>query len=399
MNSIRSIKVVWLCNFVNNEMNLYFSTNIKELSPWVNGLIKLFENNTNIDLYIVAPNVYTNKTTFFKKEGIKYYFYQYRSRIIPRSLYNRFRLDFRSNFWGIKRRVENIVNQINPDLVHLIGAENPYYSSAIFPLFKEHRVLVSIQGFVRHASNSGYVHEKRVQIEEKILKKASHIGIQAEFMKEVINSINPKAEIIKHDYPNTIPEIIKTSSVENRYDFVFFARVIKDKGIEDLLYVISRLKKRKNDISLLVIGKILKPYEVQLKNLIQKLDIFNNVVFSGFLTTQQDVYKEAISARICVLPTYHDIIPGTLVESILMKLPAIAYNVGGVPDLNLRNECLILVGKKNLKELEEKMWDLLNDNQKQVKLAEIAYSTIKEQFDNEKIPTDYLQIYNGIINN
>ena len=44
--------------------------------------------------------------------------------------------------------------------------------------------------------------------------------------------------------------------------------------------------------------------------------------------------KHAINARICVLPTYHDILPGTILESMFMKLPVIAYDVTGLSELN-----------------------------------------------------------------
>ena len=54
----------------------------------------------------------------------------------------------------------------------------------------------------------------------------------------------------------------------------------------------------------------------------------------GFLKSQQDIYEHAIHSRIYVLPTYHDIIPGTIIESMFMKLPGIAYAVGGIPELN-----------------------------------------------------------------
>lgn len=394
----KRITVIWLCNFANKEINELFGTDVKELSPWISGLIGLFKNDNSINLHILAPNLFTNKTVVFEREGITYNFFQYRSRIISRSIYNRFRLDFRTNFFGIKRRVKSIIKDINPDIVHLIGAENPYYSAAIIPIFDLYPVLVSIQGFVRHASGNSYVHNRRVEIEEIILKKALYIGIQAEFMENVIKSINPFARIFRHNYPNTLPGVMKTNQVIEKYDFVFFARVVKDKGIEDLLQAIRALKRNKDDISLLIIGKILKPYEILLKEMIQELDIEKNVYFTGFLPTQQDVFQAAIKAKICVLPTYHDIIPGTLIESIFMKLPAIAYNVGGVPDLNLRKESVILVGKKNITELQEKMWWLLNNNKRREELAETAYNTIKEQYNNNTIHSEFTMMYENILN-
>ena len=61
-----------------------------------------------------------------------------------------------------------------------------------------------------------------------------------------------------------------------------------------------------------------------------------------------DVFKEAIKAKICVLPTYYDVIPGTIIESMFMKIPVVAYAVGGIPTLNDNVETVRLVDKYDI---------------------------------------------------
>ncbi len=72
----KQLKVVWLCHFANQEMKDYFNTpNVNEMSPWINILIELIKGNTNIEVHIVAPNVFNNLDNNFKQENINYHFY------------------------------------------------------------------------------------------------------------------------------------------------------------------------------------------------------------------------------------------------------------------------------------------------------------------------------------
>ena len=88
---------------------------------------------------------------------------------------------------------------------------------------------------------------------------------------------------------------------------MFFARVCKDKGIEDLLLALSIAKQEIPNISLHIIGSISNSYKNKLNTMIQILNLEQNVIFMGFMPTQEEVFKHAAKAQICVLPTYHDI--------------------------------------------------------------------------------------------
>ncbi len=59
----KKIKVVWLCHFASTEIKEYFKTpEVKEMAPWIFNLIALFQESNEIDLHVVAPNIFTNKT-------------------------------------------------------------------------------------------------------------------------------------------------------------------------------------------------------------------------------------------------------------------------------------------------------------------------------------------------
>lgn len=391
-------KVVWLCHFVNQEMKDYFKTpNVNEMAPWINNLIELFKERNDIELHIVAPNVFTNETIEFPEEGVKYHFYQHRPSFIPKKAHSLLRFETLTNYSFVKKRIARIIKKITPDIIHLHGAENPYYSAGILPLLKHFPTLVTIQGFIRNTSEPNFIIKRKIEIEEEILKNTQHIGIRTKEMNKIASELNPEAHLHFHNYPLSAVNFIKDNTIKSTYDIIFFARVCKDKGIEDLIEALAVVKNKKPDVTLNVIGGSSKSYLQHLKNLMQQFDLEQNVKFLGFLKNQQDIYKHALGAKLCVLPTYHDIIPGTIIESMLLKLPIIAYAVGGIPELNDSGEAVVLVEKRNIKQLAEKILELLQNETSRNKLAEFAYLVVKNRFDNKKVVTDIINAYKEVL--
>jgi glycosyltransferase involved in cell wall biosynthesis len=397
------IKVVWLCHFVNQEMKEYFNMPaVNSFAPWIDLLINLFKSNQEIELHILAPNLFTNSDYDFTKDGINYHFYKFTPVPLNNDYLRKilFFLKFndRSNYSWIKNKITKKVNSINPDLIHLFGAENPYYSSGIIPLFKVYPVLLTIQGFIRKTSFNTPSIRKRIKIEELIIRNVKNIGIRTEEMKKDVLSLNRDAIFHIHNLPIKKPGVIKNNiGAHEPIDCIFFSRISKDKGIEDLLAAIAIVKHKLPNVSLHIIGSAPKSYLDFLMQKCRELNIENNVLFLGFLPAQSDIYKHAFEAKICVLPTYHDIIPGTIIESMFMKLPVIAYAVGGIPELNNNEETVVLVEKQNISQLAENILHLINNAELRVKLSEKGYKHANKMFDNNNIAKDLLHAYKSVI--
>ncbi len=393
----KKLKVVWLCHFANQEIKDYFNTpGVHTFAPWISNLIGLFKSQSTIELHIVAPNIFNYTNSNFTKNDIHYHFYSLRFFLFPQKVNTLFRLIFGSNYHYIGSKISKIILKINPDIIHLHGAENPYYSSGIIPLLKKYPILLTIQGYVRNSSTNNRKEKKRIEMEDLIMKQIYHFGTRTKEMSEIALSMNSKANLHFHNYTVTIPDMIKDGRPSS-YDIVFFARVCKDKGIEDLLQALSLVKKEKADISLHIIGPVSESYKQHLKSMIKLLAIETNVVWVGFLDDQQDIYKHAVNAEICVLPTHHDIIPGTIVESMYMKLPVIAYAVGGIPELNNTEERIILVEKNNIPQLAEKIILLLNNPDLRKALSESSFQYAPALIGINNIVPDILKAYGLIL--
>ena len=387
---------MWLCHFANSEINNYFNTKVNELAPWINNLIEIFNSNDDFELHIVSPNYFNNKSVVIKLRNIEYHFYR-RSFIWPNRLNYWVRIDERSNYNLVKRIVGRIIRKIQPDIIHLHGAENPIYSSAILPLINKYKILLTIQGFISLDPNQeDRTIKYRSRVETKIIHKISNFGVRTNDTCNVIRSYNDNPKFYWHNYPMTKPLSIKLpNDINTEYDCVFFARLSPENGIEDLLRAIHIVKKQKSDISLVVIGHVQMDLDF-LKQLCIELNIQDNVEFKGFFASQHDAHKEVIKAKIKVLPTYYDVIPGTILECMYMGLPVIAYAVGAIPELNSERKSIILVERGSITGLSNKIIQLLNDDELRNQITEKGRITAKTNFDNQAIYNDISSIYQKI---
>lgn len=397
------IKVVWLCHLSNTQLKRHFDReNVNEFAPWISLLIDLLKNRNDLDIHIVAPNVFTNKDSCFFLDGINYHFYRY----LPIPFYTKlFRkahtflnIQKLTNFYWIRRKICMIIDTINPDIIHLHGAENPYYSIGIIKYFKIKPTLVSIQGFVRNTHENSSVVSERVIVEEEILSKAKNIAIRASFMKNYLRRINPNVSFYWVQYPYKRPSIF-TNIVKNS-DVVFYGRICKDKGIEDLIHAIGMLYIWKKKVTLNVIGTISKNYSNYLKKIADDYGVWGNISFINFLPTQNDLHFHVAHSKICVLPTYDDIYSGTIVESMFMKIPVIAYKVDGLLDLDSpNNQTIILVEKGDIMGLAKSISNLLADTGMQNIISENAFNHVNNLFMEEEISISLMKSYKTIIDN
>jgi glycosyltransferase involved in cell wall biosynthesis len=391
-------KIVWLCHFSNKEVCKLLGTkiSINEFAPWITELALLFEKCSLIELHIISPHEYIARYKHFTLRGIHYHFFNAHIPIWGRHWPSFFRIDYWTKFVFNRYMINKIVFKINPSIIHLHGAENAYYSSSIIQFKNKLPVFITIQGFISHtASIPDYQVRQKIQWEQKILHSFKHFGYRTQRMGMDIIKYNPQAVLHWHHYPI---KKITAFSTPKKFDIVFFAYIAKDKGIEDLLKAIALIKQKGQIIRLLVIGWANSKYLDYLNELILKLGIFYQIEWAGFLATQNCVHKKASEARISVLPTYNDIISGTIIESLFLKLPVVAYDVGSIHEINKEEEIISLVKKGDINGLADTIQRLLNNENKLTELADKGLNRASLMFDNNEIFGNIINAYKCVIN-
>jgi glycosyltransferase involved in cell wall biosynthesis len=391
----KKLKIVWLCYFTNQFVQDKIKPwkRIGEFAHWISSMIKLFENDDSIELHVVSQHRWICGYKSFESKGVTYHFFNPGIPVIGRHWPGFFRVDIWSDFRITKLNFARIVKKINPDIIHMHGAENEF-CNAIIQFSKKYPVFITLQGFIYKSSARSKSVNRRVQNENRIITMFKHFGYRTETMGADIKTINKEAVLHWHHYPM---QEISPVEADKQFDLVFFARVCKEKGIEDLLEAVAILKKEKPDISLCVIGGGKSDIW---KEKAKELGIYGNIYWAGFLPTRKDVHDLASSARISVLPTYHDIISGTIIESLFLKLPVVAYDVGSIHEVNKYEKIITLVERFDINGLAESILRLLNDVKQREERSEKGCIRAHVMFNagNDKTRSDLLKAYTEVIN-
>lgn len=395
---MKNIKVVWLCHLTNEQLNNHFNKEMNMCAYWMTQFIDIVKHE-NIELHIVSPNYYNNKDTDFSIDGVNYHLYKYysgiggtKSAIVECTVFSHI----------LQNKIQRIISRIKPDIIHLFGAENITYSQGFLPFLKQNNTILTFQGYIQQAKCSGNFFRrltisKRVKNEDAILKEVKSItfGDVEEKCKEFYMKKYGKGVCHILNFPIKLPNI-DASSIKKEYDIVFWGRVTVDKGVEDLINAVYILKKKRPNISCLILGGGSEEYRSKLDALVYEKGLESSIYFGGFQKTNEELFSNASKARVYVLPTHYDALPGSIRESMYMKLPVVSYPVGDIPQLNKDNECVLLAKYLDIEDLASKISQLLDDEILRNRLIANSYSLVSRMNDTS-IAKQFMDIYSCLL--
>ena len=214
-----------------------------------------------------------------------------------------------------------------------------------------------------------------------------------------------KKLITKKEYTQTI----KGSGVDINYfkkeklfksnertKLLFPARLIKEKGIIELINACNELWKENYKFTLNIAGEIDKQNRSYLKNRYFKFIHKNpNIKFLGKCSDMKKVY---IKMDIVILPSWREGLSKALLESAAMSLPIITTDVPGCRDIITNNYSGLLVPARNEKKLKFAIKKYLGNPELGIKYGENARKTVCSKFTIEIINKKILKIYDEFLN-
>ena len=107
-------------------------------------------------------------------------------------------------------------------------------------------------------------------------------------------------------------------------------------------------------------------------------------------------WKEAMtimkSSYVVVVPSRMESLPTTIKEAFFLKIPVVATNVGGIPELVKNNETGFLIKKGDHNELFEKLEILINNKKMAEKMGSAGREFISNNFSWEIISNDFKEM-------
>lgn len=280
-----------------------------------------------------------------------------------------------------------IFKRIKPNLVITYTIKPNIYGSLVARL-KKIDYVVNITGLGTAFQCNNYLRKLIVILYKLALKRVKVVFFENEenqniFITENIVKKNKTcklngAGVNLEEYP-----FVKYPDVDHGIIFLFIGRIMKEKGIDELLEAAKRIKKEYQEVQFDIIG----PMEDDYKFIIDKYEKNNIINYYGF----QDNVKPYIERCHCfILPSYHEGMANTLLEAASMGRPLITSNISGCKEAINNNGYLVNVRDSNNLYNNIKKFVLLNYEDK-VMMSKNSRKHIKEVFDRRKIVGDTIK--------
>lgn len=277
------------------------------------------------------------------------------------------------------RQLEDILRKEQPDVIHLWGTENQHTLAMVDAaehMGMRERIVISIQGLLsiyaehyraylpEHVCHGHTLKDlvkgnivrqeaiyRRVgQYEQEALRRVQHVIGRTDWDAACMAELAPQSAY--HFNNETLRDEFYTgewslNSCEPHSLFCSQAHVPL-KGLHLLLQALAIVRKRYPDVKLYVgrkdYGRIpslaRNAYERYIHRLLRENDLYGHVVFTGSLNAQQ-MKERYLKSQVFVLPSSIENSPNSLGEAMLLGVPCIASDVGGV-------RCLMTHGVEGL---------------------------------------------------
>ena len=367
------MRVLWLCSFVLPEIAEKLRMEASNKEGWVAGLAQQMASHAkeeNIDFAVASPvprellpagEKVLERT--FEAYGGTVTFYGFYEDMINSHVYDA----------GLEEVSKEILRRFQPQIVHCFGTEFPHTLAMcrVFP--QKDRLLIGIQGVCARIAavyeaglpeyvvkrktfrdvlkRDGIIDQKekfvlRGQHEIEALKLAGNVAGRTAFDKSFAEECHEGIRYFK------LGETLRSDFYETTWDkeqtephSIFVSQGDYPlKGLHFVLLALPQILKRFPDAKVYVAGNVitarrslkdklkLPSYGKYLLELIQKGNLGGHIQFLGRLTASQ-MKAQYLKRSLFLNPSAIENSPNSLGEAMLLGMPCVAANVGGVPSV------------------------------------------------------------------
>lgn len=175
--------------------------------------------------------------------------------------------------------------------------------------------------------------------------------------------------------------------------FVFIGRIVKDKGISELVEAFSKLSSIYDNIHLILVGPTNSEYNRISIETEQKIKLLKNIHEFG---SQKDIRPYLFAADALVLPSYREGFGMVLIEAGAMSVPVIASNIIGCNEIVIPGKNGDLVEPKNVDSLFNIMQRWINNPNYVKKMSLNARGLVVERYSQKNVWNALLAVYDKV---
>ena len=370
-----------------------------DVASWDTNLIDNLSKRADIDLYVVSAHSGLKKSqVHFSENNVNYWFVRCEVATMLKHIIKSPALWHRLN--PMRPIVRRIVYEVNPDVVALMGAENPHYSGTVIGLEKDFPVIVKAQTIYNNPNRkqlTGKYDEKNAYVERLIFSRLKYFSVTTKVHCEMFRKFNPDAYNLKWSFATTFPDVVPMAKV---FDFVNYAMQMSEgKGYPDAVKALAIVKKQYPNVKMSLVGGGSKDMIDALGELINELQLQDNVVLTPLFPKQSDMFQHIQKSRFALLPCKLDYVSSTIRQAMHYELPVICYKTEGTVRLNEGEERVLIAENGDYKDLAVQMLRFMNEPDTVEHLRKAAKTKSDEINDNIKITNQIVADFMAVINN
>lgn len=295
-------------------------------------------------------------------------------------------------------QIFKIYKRVRPDVVHQLTVKPVLYGTLIAKLIGLKKIINTITGLgTSFTFTSNFIRRFFISFSYWFVLKGSNIQLVVLNQNDnnFFNSVSRLKENQIHIINGTgvdLDEFKYTKESNSSYiKILFVGRIIKDKGLIDLVEACKILFESGYKFQLLIAGKWDTENESAInKDLIKEWLKLSYILFLGYI---EDIKPVLCECNIFCLPSYREGLSLSLTEAAAIGRPIITTNVPGCKEVVKNGINGFLVEPRNAEELAEKLSILIKNKKLRTRFGKASRKTAIDLFDIHQINQEYIRLY------
>lgn len=363
----RPMRILWVTNIVLPDIARKLNLGaVYSIGGWMVGMWNAMKKQKDVELAISFPLYETTDLTIGEVDGARVYGFAQSQRIC---------LHYEES---VERQLRQAMDDFQPDIVHIFGTEYMHALAAVRAFGRPERTVIGIQGMVsvyaKHfmagvpdwvqrgrtfrdiAKGDNLIHQRqsfyeRARFEIEAIEKVDHVIGRTDWDKACTEQINRQAH---YHFCN---ETLRESFYEHRWELsqcekhsIFVSQgSYPIKGFHYLLQAMPAILKEYPDAHVYVAGGDItkqdswkdklrqSSYGKYICQLIHDNGLQGHVTFTGFLD-EQAMCERYYRSHVFVSPSSIENSPNSVGEAMLLGMPVVSSDVGGVKNMMTHGE-------------------------------------------------------------